>query len=166
MTKGLRLEIVPLTRTDYAPFGEIIETSGSEHFTINQGTTERYHDLARVDVHAQRGRPLINIFRAQPQSLPLSISMMERHPLSSQSFVPLNGARFLVVVAPPGEFRIDALRAFLAQGGQGVNYAAGVWHHPVLALDQETDFLVIDRGGPGDNCDEVTFIESARVLDL
>ncbi|MCY1176174.1 Ureidoglycolate lyase [compost metagenome] len=82
--------------------------------------------------------------------------MMERHPLASQAFVPLSGRAYLVVVAPAGPApQVEDLRVFLARGDQGVNYAPGVWHHPLLALDEVSDFLVIDRGGPGDNCDEV-----------
>ncbi len=147
----------PLTRATFAPFGDVIETAGAEHFTINEGNTERFHDLARVDVESGGGRALINVFRAQPLALPIAIAMMERHPLGSQAFVPLEARPFLVVVAAP-ETRPDPtdLRAFLAQAGQGVNYAKGVWHHPVLALEVETDFLVVDRGGPGDNVDVVT----------
>ncbi|WP_038001480.1 ureidoglycolate lyase, partial [Thauera linaloolentis] len=45
---------------------------------------------------------------------------------------------------------------FLAQPHQGVNYAPGVWHHPLLALDAVSEFIVIDRAGPGHNCDEIT----------
>ncbi|TAH47498.1 MAG: ureidoglycolate lyase, partial [Betaproteobacteria bacterium] len=41
------------------------------------------------------------------------------------------------------------------RGDQGVNYATGVWHHPLLALESVCDFLVLDRSGPGHNCDEV-----------
>ncbi len=83
--------------------------------------------------------------------------MLERHPLSSQAFVPLSAARFLLVVAAPGESVLPGgIRAFVSDGRQGVNYRRGVWHHPVLALDAETDFLVIDRGGEGTNCDEVS----------
>jgi ureidoglycolate lyase len=147
----------PLTRAAFAPFGDVIETAGAEHFTINEGTTERFHDLARVDVESGGGRALINVFRVQPLPLPISITMMERHPLGSQAFVPLGSRPFLVIVAPR-ETRPNAtdLRAFLAEAGQGVNYAKGVWHHPVLALESETDFLVVDRGGPGDNVDVVT----------
>ena len=34
--------------------------------------------------------------------------------------------------------------------------AAGTWHHPLLALQAECDFLVVDRGGAASdhNCDE------------
>ena len=159
-----KLPVERLTRATFAPFGQVIETDGAQHYPINEGTTERFHDLARVDVADRDGRPLINIFRAQPRPLPIEIRMMERHPLGSQAFVPLEAADFLVVVAPAGDPPTAAqLRAFHARDGQGVNYAKGVWHHPVLALVRQTDFLVIDRGGAGDNCDEVT-LEGAPVL--
>jgi ureidoglycolate lyase len=62
---------------------------------------------------------------------------------------------YLIVVAPPGDLHLDHLRAFRASPRQGINYAKGVWHHPLLALDGISDFLVIDRGGPGPNCDEI-----------
>jgi ureidoglycolate lyase len=82
--------------------------------------------------------------------------MMERHPLGSQAFVPLSGKPYLVVVAPAGDPPdVAALRVFLARGDQGVNYAPGVWHHPLLALDAVCDFLVVDRSGTTPNCDEV-----------
>ena len=146
---------VPLTGRDFAPFGEVIETRGAERRLINAGSTVRFHDLARVDVAAHGGYPLINLFRAQPLALPLTIGLLEQHPLGSQAFVPLKRARFLVVVAPgndaPG---LAGLRAFITDGRQGVSYARGTWHHPVIALGRETDFLVVDRGGPGDNLAE------------
>jgi len=164
----LRLEPAPLTAEAFAPFGDVIETSGHKPRSINEGTTWRYHDLATIDVDRQGGRPLLNIFVARPQSLPLRIVMVERHPLGSQAFVPLDGAGFLIVVAPPGvQPQPGDLRAFLADNGQGVNYAPGVWHHPVIAIDRETSFLVIDRGGEGANCDECRFDEDEDIrLDL
>ena len=56
-------------------------------------------------------------------------------------------------------------RAFLARDGEGVNYRSGTWHHPLLALDAVSDFLVVDRIGPGHNCDEVALPE-AWLLDF
>ena len=157
------LSVEPLTRTAFAPFGDVIETEGAERFEINNGTTTRFHDLARIDAEAEGGHVLVNIFRARPLPMPLTVAMMEKHPLGSQAFVPLSDAPFLVVVAPPGG-RVEPadLRAFLAEDGQGVNYAPGVWHHPVIALGRQTDFLVIDRGGPGDNLAEFFFDEGDR----
>lgn len=150
------LTVEPLTREAFAPFGEVIEASDAvHHFTINAGNTERYHDLAEIDAGPD-GKVIVSIFRGQPRALPFPVEMMERHPLASQAFVPMSGRPYLVVVAPAGEApKVDDLRVFLARGDQGVNYATGVWHHPLLALEEVCDFLVVDRSGNGPNCDEI-----------
>jgi ureidoglycolate lyase len=156
----------PLTREAFAPFGDVIAADETvRHFPINAGNTERYHDLARIEPGAD-GRTIVSIFRGQPRPLPFPVTLMERHPLASQAFVPLSGRPYLVVVAPAGPApRAADLRAFLARPEQGVNYAPGVWHHPLLALEAVSDFLVIDRDGAGHNCEEVA-IEPGVILAL
>lgn len=148
------LTIEPLTRSAFAPYGQVIEAcDAAQHFTINEGNTERYHDLAHIEPGPQ-GKAIVSIFRGSPRTLPFEITMMERHPLASQAFIPLSSRPYLVAVAAAGEApTIGQVRVFLCQGQQGVNYAAGVWHHPLLALNAISDFLVIDRSGPGHNCD-------------
>ncbi|CAG0910305.1 unnamed protein product [Cyprideis torosa] len=167
----MELSVERLTAEAFADFGDVIETEGRDWFPINQGSTQRFHNLA--DVQVGDGWALISIFRATPLPLPLSIELMERHPLGSQAFIPLDERPFLVVVAPRGEFNNSGLRCFVTQGRQGVNYAPGVWHHPVIALDAVSDFLVVDRGGEGNNCEEVfipapekTVSESDFALDV
>ncbi|MFT5574165.1 MAG: ureidoglycolate lyase [Cryomorphaceae bacterium] len=145
-----------LNASTFGDFGDVIEVQeGAPSISINQGFTERYHDLATVDVEQQNGRTLISVFRSTPLPSPIKIAMMERHPLSSQAFMPLSNKPYLVVVAKAGEFNEAAIQVFLAQANQGVNYHAGTWHHFCLALGDTSDFLVIDRGGEGHNCDEV-----------
>ena len=152
------LIIQPLTREAFAPFGEVIMLAGANHYPINAGTTERFHALARVDAAEQGGQPIISLFRGQPRALPLPITVMERHPLGSQAFVPVTQSaddEYLVVVAPAGAFDARQMKAFLATGFQGVSYARGVWHHPLIALHRVSDFLIVDRIGEGNNCDEI-----------
>jgi ureidoglycolate lyase len=164
MTTTTTLRIEPLDREAFAPFGDVIEISEAvRHFPINDGNTERYHDLAHIDP-GPHGKAIVSLFRGQPRMLPLEIVMMERHPQASQAFIPLSGRPWLAVVARPGDApTAHGLRAFLCQAHQGVNYARGVWHHPLLALEQPSDFLVIDRSGPGDNCDVITLDEGALI---
>jgi ureidoglycolate lyase len=147
------LRVEPLDAAAFAPFGDVIAASNARRrYPINDGTTERFHDLAHIDV-LDGGRAVLSVFRAEPRTFPIRIAMLERHPLGSQAFVPLDPAlRYLVVVATAAD---ATPRAFLACNGQGVNYAPGTWHHPLLALDRESDFLVIDREGDGHNCDEL-----------
>jgi len=157
------LTVEPLTREAFAPFGDVIQTEGARHFAINGGNTERFHDLANLDPGAD-GRVIASIFRGQPRALPFAIEMVERHPRGSQAFYPLGGRAYLVVVANRVEQPTpDDLRCFLARGDQGVNYATGTWHHPLLALDAVSDFMVLDRSGEGPNCDEIHFARAGFI---
>lgn len=154
------LAIEPLTREAFAPFGDVIELADAKQIPINLGTTIRFHDLAKVDVTDEGGRTLVNLFRGQPRELPFEVKMLERHPLGSQAFVPLNDKPYLVVVAPAGDLDVTQIRAFVSHGWQGVNYAKGVWHHPLIALGEVSDFIVVDRGGDGLNLNEQDLPES------
>lgn len=147
------LAIEQLTRLAFAPFGDVIEpASAREVYAINDGSATRFHGLARIDAAAGQGLAILSIFRAEPRQLPFTVAMLERHPLGSQAFVPLGPAPYLVVVAT-GEGATP--RVFRAENGQGVNFHRGTWHHPLLALERVSDFLVIDREGDDANCDEV-----------
>ena len=151
----LSLRAEPLTAETFRPFGDVVERAGHDHFPINQGMAERYHDLAQVDITATDGRTALGLVRARPETVPVRLRLMERHPLASQAFVALCQRPFVVVVAPAGAPPArDTLCAFVTDGAQGINYHRGVWHHPIIALDETTDFLVVDREGPGDNCEE------------
>ena len=156
----------PLAAEAFAPYGEVIEPAGAEAvLTINYGWTTRFDDLAALDVTQGGGRAILSLFRSRPLPSPVTIKVMERHPLGSQAFIPLSAHPFLVVVAPPGPLDLEAIVAFRTAPGQGVNYRAGTWHHFSLALEAESDFLVIDRAGPGENLDEV-FLNDAQVLSI
>lgn len=81
--------------------------------------------------------------------------MMECHPLGSQAFFPLHDRPFPVVVALPDSVpSTDTIRVFLTNGRQGVNIYPGVWHHYQLTLEQDSDYIVIDRKGSGENFEE------------
>lgn len=150
-TRVLRVE--PLTRAAFAPFGDVIDTEAARAvYPINAGTAMRFHDLADIDTQTNGGRAVVSLFRAQPRVLPFEVRLIERHPLGSQAFIPLSDAPYLIVMSESPEQRP---RAFRAGPGQGVNYRRGAWHHALIALERVSDFLVIDRAGPGENCDEV-----------
>ncbi|MGB3024815.1 ureidoglycolate lyase [Paradevosia shaoguanensis] len=153
----------PLTRDAFAPFGQVISIEGSAHYLINSGKTERYNDLAKVELGGAHARPLISIFRGQPYAMPLELRMVERHPFGSQAFFPLAPRPFLVIVAPDHGGTPGMPRAFLTAPGQGVNIAMNTWHGVLTPLDEVSDFLVVDRGGDGNNLEEYFFETPYRV---
>jgi ureidoglycolate lyase len=158
------LRAAALTAQSFAPYGDVIEIEGRHSHWINENTCRRFDDLAQVDVLEAGGRPLISVFEASPRTVPFQIRTLERHPLSSQAFFPLETRPFLIVVADDGELPMATrIRAFLSSGRQGVNYRRNTWHHSLIALDQTSHFLVVDRGGPAENCEELA-VEDAVVL--
>ncbi|HCX88511.1 MAG TPA: ureidoglycolate lyase [Gammaproteobacteria bacterium] len=159
----LALKPEPLTAKAFAAFGDVIEARADTVININQGTSQRFHDLARVDVASGDGHPLVNIFRASPYPEPLILSMMEKHPLSSQLFMPLQDHTYLVAVAETADkVRACDIMVFSADGHQGVNFRPGTWHHPLLVLKPQ-DFLVVDRGGKGENLVEQALDQAVSV---
>ncbi|MBV9456366.1 MAG: ureidoglycolate lyase [Bradyrhizobium sp.] len=143
----------PLTKAAFAPFGDVVEADGAAPIEINQGFARRFNSLANIDVITGGAAVNISLFDARPRPQPIAILLMERHPLGSQLFMPLQDRPWLVVVCTdphdPASYR-----AFIATGRQGVNYARDVWHHPLLVSGEGERFLVVDRIGE-DNLEEV-----------
>jgi len=124
------IALEPLDAAAFAPFGEVL--------TPPAEGGRSYFEQALAN-HRARAWASLSLARIETaRRLPLEAVQMERHPSSSQSFVPLGPVAFLAVVAPPGpDGRPDTARAraFLAENGQGVTYAAGTWHHPLTVID-------------------------------
>ena len=153
------ITIQPLTREAFASFGQVIETDGAQHYPINKGMTERFHDLARIELGGVHARPLVSLFKGQPYRLPLRLDLVERHPLGSQAFYPLSDAPWLVIVAPDLGGTPGTPLAFRPAPGQGVNIAINTWHGVLCPLDRPSDYLVLDRGGDGNNLEEYVYPE-------
>ncbi|TDH38602.1 ureidoglycolate lyase [Pseudohoeflea suaedae] len=147
----------PIGREVFAPFGEVMTIEGAELRMINGGTTERFHALATADTETEDGRTIVSLFRGQPRRFPYRVGMMERHPLGSQAFFPVTGGDWIAVVAGDESGRPGAPRAFVVPGNVGLQYGRNVWHHPLIAVGRVSDFLVVDREGPGNNLEEADY---------
>ncbi len=145
-----------LTQEGFVRFGSVIEAEGTDAVQmINDGTCRKFAKLAALDCASSHGRPVVHIYQATPLPEPLIIKGFERHLLGSQTFMPLDNRPYLVVVAPPGAFDIAQVKVFRAEGHQGVHFNRGTWHHFCLALGDVSQFLVIDRDSPDEDCDVV-----------
>lgn len=147
----------PLTAAAFAPFGDVICAAG-DGVSANQGTATRFNHAAALCTLRPGAAPNLAVFRALPWTLPMPVQLLERHPHSTQMFVPMVVARYLVMVAPGGHDGgpdLAGLRCFLCAPGQAINYRAGVWHHPIVALDTAADFVMLawEDGTAGD-CEE------------
>ena len=144
----------PLTKGSFAPFGQVLEKEGAHSYLINRGNCTRHHDLAKVETIGEAARTLISIFTAKPFAYPHTLDLVERHPLGSQAFYPLSGHPWLVIVCPDEGGKPGTPVAFEARADQGVNIGRNVWHAVLTPLVAVSDFLVVDRGGEGNNLEE------------
>lgn len=145
----------PLTAEAFAPFGDVLDCSGTPDKMINQDMCGRYHDRAKLEFEG--GRAGISLFNAVPRNWPHVLDMMERHPLGSQAFIPMHDRPFLVVVAPDEGNAPGTPLAFITASGQAVNYHRNIWHGVLAPLDGAGLFAVIDRIGAGNNLQEHWF---------
>ena len=151
MTRDIQIE--PLTKAAFAPFGDILDASGTPDKIINAGLCGRHHDKAVLDFGPD-GRAGISIFNAQARRLPYVLDLLERHPEGSQAFLPMTGEPFLVIVAPDENGVPGRPRAFLTAPHQGVNFHRGTWHGVLTPLAEPGLFAVVDRIGASANLDE------------
>lgn len=148
------IDVHPLTPATFAPFGDVIGTEAGTRRLVNQGRAWRHDDLAHLSHETNAALPTLALYQVTPSHLPLQVDLFERHPWSSQVFVPMDGARYLVVVAPDTGGMPDAERAeaFQAEPDTAVHYRAGVWHMPIVALDRPALFamLIFETGSNQD----------------
>ncbi len=144
---------VPLTAEAFAPFGDVLDASGTADKIINAGLCERHHDRAKLDFGPQ-GRAGISIFKAEARTLPYTLDLLERHPEGAQAFLPMTAHPFLVIVAPDEGDRPGTPLAFMTAPHQGINFHRGTWHGVLAPLAEPGLFAVVDRIGPTPNLDE------------
>lgn len=157
------IRTVPLTAAAFAPFGEILEATGSPDKVINQGLCGRFHDLAALDFTGDGAKAGISLFLSEKRVMPYRLEMVERHPLGSQAFLPMTLEPFLVIVCPDENGRPGRPKAFVTTPGQGINFHRNTWHGVLTPLAEPGLFAVVDRIGPGNNLEEFWFDEPFEI---
>jgi ureidoglycolate lyase len=142
-----KIEIENINLDSFTEFGHIInKEASSEKISINQGTTIRHHNVSDLELNSEDGVPAISIFSGSPRSIPIEIKIMEKHPIASQSFLPIQNIDWLIVVSKEKNDipDLDTMRCFHIQGDVGITYNRNVWHHPLLVRKKQ-DFWIVDR---------------------
>ena len=142
---------IKISRSNFSAYGDLISADDINPMDINTGYAKRFDNLANVDTLNDGGKTIVSIFSALKRTFPMKIDMMEKHPLGSQAFIPMKETTFLTFVAPPGESpEISKIQSFIIPPKTGINYKPGIWHFPLISTE-DTNFLVIDRKGDGNN---------------
>ena len=149
-TRNIMRELTaePIKKAAFEPYGQVLSDPGQDNRSDYVGQISNGRPGLDVNLAVVRALP--------PKALPIEVIKMERHPLSSQAFLPLDCERYLVITAHPlgmdGPPNPATLRAFIVPGSVGINYNAGTWHFPLTSLDRPATFalLMYMDGGPRD----------------
>jgi len=156
---------IEITRKNFAAYGDLISSDNIKPININAGYAKRFDNLANINTSKDKGETIMSIFSALKRTFPMKIDMMEKHPLGSQAFIPMKETTFLSFVAPQGEFpEISKIECFIIPPKTGINYKPGIWHFPLISTE-DTNFLVIDRKGEGENLIIHKFEKEKIILD-
>ena len=143
------MELIPqaLTKEASAPFGDVID--------VPEAPGRTYYNDALGNLRPDAQANLSLSLKAETPDRPLRSDYMERHEFSSQTFVPLDVERWLIVVAPQasaGGPDVAGMKAFIATGRKGVTYRPNTGHHGLTVLDRQGRFAVFmwRDGGKGD----------------
>jgi len=167
-TPAAVIKCVPIERSAYEVYGDLIAADESEVFSYaNMGTAKRFNQLSDViNLRPNQARLNLCVFRCQGAHLPLEMKLLERHPYSTQVFLPMRqDAKFLVIVSLGQNLPdLASLKAFIVTGAQGISYKPGVWHYPMTALEQPIDFsCLIWEDGSASDCHVVNLDEAIAI---
>ncbi len=156
----MEIRTTPLTGLGFARFGTVVATDATGRGRlVNQGRAQRIPGIHDLSHHPDAAMPVLDIYRVAPSRLPFVVTCLEQHPLSSQVFAPMAGARFLVVVTAAdaaGQPDLGAIVAFVGDATQIVHYRSGVWHAPMIALDAPaTMIMLMWEAGDARDCVEL-----------
>jgi ureidoglycolate lyase len=142
-----KLHCEPISEAAFAPFGLVLRrpSPGGPRLDLT----------AELQNRRPTAKPRFTLATAPPRTLPMVATRLERHVYSSQTFTPVDGAGYLVLVAPHGADGmpdIAGLKAFHVPRDVGVHYFADTWHHPLTPLERPATFTVLTfiDGGPTD----------------
>ena len=160
----MNLTIKNINKENFYQYGQLISTKDVNSEKINSDTTKSFYDLVDIEILGDNNQCRINIFKAKKRQFPLEINMLENHPFSSQSFIPLQNTSFIVVVAPISKTpNLELLEAFKVPSEEGINFKPKVWHFPLIAIE-DSNFLTIDKKDSKNNLEIYKFQNNDNIL--
>ena len=160
----MNLIIKEVNKENFSKFGQIISTKDIKSESINSDTTKSFYDIVNIEILGNDHQCRVNIFKAKKRQFPIHIGMLENHPFSSQTFIPLQKTTFIVVVAPISKIPdINLIEAFIISPEEGINFKSKVWHFPLIAIE-DSNFLTIDKKDPLNNLEIFNFQNNDKIF--
>ena len=158
------LDIQKITKENFSKYGDLITIRNKTSENINNNTTQSFFDLANIEILGDNTNSRLNIFSAKKRIFPLDIDMLEMHPLSSQVFLPMSKADFIVLVTPVNiKPDLNKIECFKVSNGDGINFKTSIWHFPLISI-QDAKFITIDKKDAQKNIEIYKFAKNEKFI--
>jgi ureidoglycolate lyase len=139
----MRARVEDATPENVAPFGWLLGSS-----VPDPGTRLNFYDGVLRKPTRFESDEQTELTVATLRRRPFAVRWLERHFKHTQTFIPLRGKPFVVVLAPPNDRDmpdIDQIRALRFDGSAGFCMRIGCWHEFPFVIEDDTDLIVILR---------------------
>lgn len=133
---SLALQAQPLDAAALAPYATVLSAA--------DGVARMVPEVMQND--GVSGAHAFTILCPQPLAGAVSITALERHPHSTQSFLPITSGRWLILIAPKtaaGEPDLSGALAFIAGPEDAICIHQDVWHAGLTVFDRPAQFAMI-----------------------
>ena len=129
LIRTICLEIRPMTREAFAPYGEVLGERGS------------------VEIDLDGGQP--SVIAQTVEERAMNFDFLGRHKRTEQVFIPLGGTMSVIAVALSGASDENPdpqkMAAFLVDGTCAFKLHRGTWHTAAFPFADRATFMVVDR---------------------
>jgi len=150
MAEKIVLKARHLSEIDFSPYGQVLDYNSSEQKIYPQDEVIVTPGIGHLEVE----EGALDLMHLRVNKRDFVGTILERHLLTSQAFIPLLGACGLFLLAPPEDLEnkdslpdLEKVVAVIFDGTKGVNLKSGTWHCSPFAISEVSDYIMVSRAG-------------------
>ena len=155
----MNIKIIKISQKNYQKFGDVFfPRKETKYKKVNLGLAKRYDWLAGVknlrpktaqlNLSYFQSKPLLKTKQILGAKKPFQIKGFEKHPKSTQVFIPMPPkdkvvSYMILVCLGKDKPDLKTMQAFLVPSSVGISYHPGIWHHTLIVLDHSSNFACL-----------------------
>ncbi|MEA3486117.1 MAG: ureidoglycolate lyase [Thermodesulfobacteriota bacterium] len=150
MAEKIGIKAQHLSEIDLSPYGQVLDYDSSEQKIYPHDNVIVTPDIGHLEIKTG----VLDLMHLRVTRREFAGTMLERHLLTSQTFIPLLGSCGLFLLAPPEDLEnknslpdLDKVVAVIFDGTKGVNLKVGTWHCSPFALSEMSNYIMVSRAG-------------------
>ena len=131
------IKLKPLTKFAFTKFGDVLDPAEAN---------PQFNFCVNILNSLDGARTNVALIKTPILKLPYKISLLQRNPLSWQSYLPLGSTHYSIIVAHSGPYGapdLDSLAGFSVPAGIGISYHPKTWHAAATSLTNPGHFVMI-----------------------